>query len=898
MPENPRHLFEVFTEVVKTYPHQKAITIQQGPSFRTFDYQEVCHLTIQWAKFFQSQGLQPQDRVAILLGNTIEFPIALWATLYNNAIVVPLDLQYPAVQVIQILEHCQAKLLITTEKTKASLQEIPPFVEVITVDSPQFQEYVAHCSIENQFEPSRDPNLIAAFFYTSGTTQNPKAVQLSHQNLLSNVQSLQKLALASSQDTVMAILPLHHTYAFTTTLLTPLLTGAHIVFPASLNSSDLISSMKGTQATIFVGVPQLFTLMHHAITNKMKDLSFFQKLITSFLSKIFYQLYQWTGINFNQYLFQKVHEVYGGKLRFMISGGARLDPRIAKDFYLWGFVLLEGYGLTEASPVITFNPKSHPKIGSVGKPLADVEVRISQDQPDQEAGEVIVRGPNVMVGYYPDINNSHPALPEGWLHTGDLGYFDHDGYLYLTGRKKELIVLSNGKNIHPDELEEYYSQIPFIKEIAILANKNPGLLTEDEKLVAVIVVNEDYFKSKNETNIRGRLKWELENLSIQLPSYKRIKGFAISREPLPRTRLGKLRRYQLPAIYSEIVRNIKAEKTPDERLHSQYSETSQTALAFLETTFQRKLNPQDHLELDLGLDSLNRVELLLNLQDHLKLKISESQAMEFFASNTIEELLINLQKILPSETVTTPAGKSSLLWQKTLEEAPRPEIQKKIKMQWSWPEILFSVVIIIIMKIFFRIFFFLRIEGAHHLKKEGPYLICPNHTSYLDGLFLFCALPLQIALKTYFVGDRNFFEHPLLRWLTRFARLVPIGFDYNFVESLQTCAFLFRNSKIVCYFPEGQRSIDGEVQEFKKGIGILIHELQIPVIPVYLEGAFHTWPRGQKIPHLAPVKVIFGPIQAKQDFIKNSLLESDEVHQRIAENLRIKVIELSLKRNN
>ena len=400
------------------------------------------------------------------------------------------------------------------------------------------------------------------------------------------------------------------------------------------------------------------------------------------------------------------------------------------------------------------------------------------------------------------------------------------------------------------------------------------------------MIDEEHFRARNETNIRERLKWELDNMTTPLPSYKRIRGFVISQEPLPRTRLGKIQRYRLAAEYQRLSDPQHAARPSGPEGGSgtaDFNALSQTALNFLTDSLKRDLQITDHLELDLGLDSLGRIELLLNLQERLGLELSDEQAMDFFMSATIGDLLAELRKIVPEGAPVLTEDKP-LAWGEIVRESPQPASLKDITLSFGPFGVFFNIVVITFFKIIFRIFFLLRVRGQRHLPQEGPYLICPNHTSYLDGLFVLAALPYRVALQTYFVGLSQFFRNFLLRPFIRLARLIPMEMTFNITEALKVSAYVLRQKKIVCYFPEGQRSIDGEVKEFKKGVGVLSKELQIPVVPVYLQGAFATWPRKWRFPRLARVTVHIGEVLSPEIL---SAAGSDYEH--IAQEIRASV---------
>ena len=319
-------------------------------------------------------------------------------------------------------------------------------------------------------------------------------------------------------------------------------------------------------------------------------------------------------------------------LAFLFSGGARLDPKAARELSLLGFNLLEGYGLTETSPVVTFTPPGSAKFGSAGLPIPGVEIRINN--PDsQNIGEVLIKGPNVMKGYYNKPQENQEVLKDGWFYSGDLGYIDKDGYLFLTGRSKEVIVLSSGKNIYPEEIEAHYLKTPYIKEICVLETAVGGATS----LYAIVLPNFDYFRMNKEINIQGKIRWAMENLSKELPAYKRLMGWALTKEEFKRTRLGKLKRYEIKAKYltpqpKESPEALKAK----EEISPSADKMERQVIEFLSRELKRKVKPSDHLELDLGIDSLTRVELAIGLEKMFNLSLADTDMAGVF---TVKELI-------------------------------------------------------------------------------------------------------------------------------------------------------------------------------------------------------------------------------------------------------------------
>lgn len=883
------HIFNAFSQSAQQHAEKEVVFYKKGEDYLSHTYGTIYQQSIQFSNYLQNHKIKPGDKVAIILDNQPEYISTFFGIMSANGVAVPLDVQMPSQQIRNIIFHSETKILITNQKNYNKVIELLEDVTIVLIDSTPYQDELKNISFDNNFIENKSKDDLAVLFYTSGTTGLPKGVMLTHFNLLSEISSLQERNLISSEDKVTALLPLHHAYAFTATLLMPVFVGASIVYPPGLTSIELITCLQKTQPSVFVGVPQIFSIIHRSTIEKLKSISLIKKYILTFAGGLSNILQKTFSINFNHLLFKEMHKKFGGNLRLMISGGAKLDQKVAQDFFRWGFILLEGYGLTETSPVVAFNPLTKPRVGSVGKPLADVNIVI-KDVDKSGIGEVAIKGPNVMAGYYKMPKETAEVIQDDWFHTGDLGYFDPQGYLYLTGRKKEIIVLSSGKNINPEDVENHYVKSPFIKEIAVLSNQPSGHTQNTEHCVAIIVLDDETFKINQELSIHEKLKWELDTMSTQIPTYQHIHGFVISKKDLPRTRLGKLMRYKLPDLYEELSQNssFMEKKEKEETVQkNNYSVFIKSALSFLEKSLGKPVAMSDHLELDLGIDSLGKIELFMGLQEKLNLDITEERMMDFFMCNTVQELANALKEINPSENIEQSIENkesSSKHWQHTLNELPSQETQNKICLNLNIFQKIFSFILICLLKLIFKIFFLLRVEGRHHLKAEGPYLICPNHTSYLDGLFILTALPFRIAFNTFFVGDVKFFKSFFVKPFIKLARLIPIELNYNLIEALKTSTFVLNKSKIVCYFPEGQRSIDGEIKEFKKGIGILIKELNIPVLPVYIDGAFKTWPRGQRFPRFSPIKVKFGQILPPKTIMSTN--SKDNTYENIAKNLQ------------
>ncbi|OQX87589.1 MAG: hypothetical protein B6D55_02895 [Candidatus Omnitrophica bacterium 4484_70.2] len=870
------NIFLNFRKIVNQKGESPALFFKKNNEYQYLSYKNLYEKAITLGNLLLKKGINPQDKVAILLENNPFWPISFMGIMYTKAVAVPLNYLASDEELNYLLTHSESKILLTTfnlySKAKKIIKNLD--CQIIILEEDLFEKEL-DTEINMDFSDI-EKDKVALLVYTSGTTRTPKGVMLTHHNLLSNMRSLLKLNILKPTDCFISVLPLYHSYPFLTNLLLPLLSGAKVSCPSQLEAEAILECIQKTGVTIFVGVPRLFSLFHEKISLQLKKHPLW--FLINPLLNIFLPLRKW-NINLAKILLSPLHKKFS-KVRLFISGGAKLDIKVAKDFYRWGFTLLEGYGLTEASPVVSFNLPHKFKFGSVGLPIPGVEVKIKNPQ-NQRWGEILVKGENIMLGYYKEEDLTKEVIKDGWLHTKDLGFIDKQGFLFIQGRSNETITLSSGKKINPEEIEALYLRSPFIKEICIL------LPEKIERLSAVIFPDYEYFKSQKVTQIKEKIRWEIENISKKLPPYQRIHQYVITSEPLPKTTLGKLKRFQIEEKFYtlfESSQKLKRELPQDKEILSH--PLCQKALTYLSQKLKREIHLDDHLELDLGLDSLEQIELFLGFQKATGIKISDEDALGIF---TVRDALrklyeLSIQKKLPSQAVSTQ-------WEEILSQIP-PEVKRLIPLKQNFLEKMVNFILSLFLIILTKVFFLLKVEGKNNLPREGPYILCPNHNSYLDGLIVASSCSPFLVQKIYFLGYSKYFKHPLLRPFVKLFRLISIDPVLQLIESMQACSYILKNSKILCLFPEGARSPDGKIQSFKKGIGILVKELGVDVLPVYIKGTYEAWSRYRLFPRPYRVKIVFGKKISAYELIEKDL-ETQELYQIIAEKLRDKLIQLS-----
>lgn len=869
-----------FSEVCRGNGSRIALQIHvSGRDYSSYTYQQLLDSANKVAAWLISQNVKKQDRVAVILDNSFEWVIIYFGIILSGAVAVPLDPQMGRETIFMLLGDSESKIVFVSRKLKTHFNIISDTLiglkKIVLVSFPEdepdafvfeyrffnFANVIAQDFPGDISFPAIELDEAASILYTSGTTAVAKGVQLSHRNFSANFLSIAKLNLCSSDDNLLCLLPLFHAYSFMATLIFPLFLGARVTLPASLKSEELLECMRTCGVTILIGVPELFYNLHKGISEKINKLPTVKRFLlrralngSSYLREVF-------KINLSKIILKEIHNRFGDKLRYLISGGARLEPKVAQDLQDLGFTVLEGYGLTETSPIVTFNPVNKPKIGSVGKPISAVEVRIVN--PDKAGvGEVAIRGQNVMKGYYKLPEETRKVLQGGWFYSGDLGYLDNEGYLFLTGRSKEVIVLSSGKNIYPEEVEEYYSQSRFIKEICV-----EGVTQESSvALKAIIVPDFKYFQQKALTDIQGKIKWDLENYSKGLPGYKRILGFIITKDSLPRTRLGKIKRYEVREKYLNELLGEKLEdreyalSVEDERiLHSQIGSQ---VIDFLKKELpKQKINLSDHLELDLGIDSLSKVNLIVGMEERFKVALPDTFLTEI---STVKELIENIESAIYVKSADSPHA-AMLPWKEILQRKPKEDILNRIEFKPRLSNRILTWAVMKLLFVAFKLFFGLKIKGREFIPEKGPYIFCCNHASYLDAFAVIASVPFSVELSLYFIGAKEIFHHPSVRWAIKIARLIPVDPAAELLTAMEVSGYLLRQRKILCIFPEGQRSIDGKVGEFKKGVGILAEELRVPLVPVAIKGSYQAWPRTVKLPKPHKIEIVFGrPLNYKE----------------------------------
>ena len=497
-------------------------------------------------------GVKPGDCVALLSPNRPEWAVGYFAVQLAGGVLVPLDVNLKAGELANILTRSRATALVT-DTTQRSVGEsledlLPAPVPLLRLDEPTVNEVLP---ISRWPGAKRGKDDVALISFSSGTTGKPKGVMLTPGNLTSNAQAALALCDCGPEDVFLSILPLHHMFESTAGLLAPLITGAKVHYLASLNPRVLAETMHREEVTICLMVPALTRLMHKRIMGTALSFDGLRKLVFRILFGISKAALIF-GVRLGGTLFPQVKRRLSPRLRYFVTGGAALDPAIARDLLTLGIELVQGYGLTETSPVTHANrPGSGNRIGTVGPLLSGVEMRLEPVAGASEGeGEILIKGPNVMKGYFGDPELTAEVLRDGWFHTGDIGRVDADGYLTICGRSKNVIVAESGKNIYPEEVEEELAGSDLFKAACVVGKKNPR---GGEDVFAVVVLNPEAEFPEGESARKDTVRAEINRICGALADYKRVSDFIVwPGEELPQTTTLKYKKEEIKAALREM----------------------------------------------------------------------------------------------------------------------------------------------------------------------------------------------------------------------------------------------------------------------------------------------------------------------------------------------------------
>ena len=745
---------------------------------------------------------------------------AFFSIWQNKGVAVPVDASSTVSDVLYILNDCRPQCIWTSKErlnvAREAVQESGLPIQILLIDD--YEQAVCPARegkmyIQEDDIFTADNQDMALIIYTSGTTGSPKGVMISYANLYANCHSVTvDVHIFDETRRTLILLPLHHVLPLVGTVIMPILAGGGVAICPTLSGPDIMNTLVSGKIAIFVGVPRLWTTIYLGIKKKID---------ASPVARTLFKLCEWAkSPKLSRIIFKAVHQKLGGNLIYCVSGGASLDTEVGCGLRTLGITMLEGYGMTETAPIISFTRPGDVIPGCVGKPMSTVKVKIVN-------GEICVKGPNVMLGYYNRPEETAQVIDkDGYVHTGDLGYLDELGRIHITGRSKEIIVLSNGKNIQPAELEfklEKYDQ--YVKEVAV---------TQDgDMLRAIIVPQETWAANLSDAEVEEKLKrLVIEPYNRTVVNYKKLMSLFVYRGSLPRTKLDKLQRFKLKDLIKDAG---KTEVLTTEKLQVNETPEMKILREYIEEEKKLTVKPTSHIETDLAFDSLDCVSMEGFIERTFGVQMKSSTFAQY----------ANVQEI--ADYITQHKTRSEV--KNTDWNAILASDTSNLSIASTWR---IHTKVVRMMHRYFEKHNNLKVNGVENIPLEGAFILAPNHQSAIDGNICTAGLSTEVLRNTYYYATEEHIKGYPLQLMARHNNVILMQ-HHNLKDSILRMAKVLKQGKNLVIFPEGARTHNGQIQAFKKTFAILSKELNIPIVPVRIEGAFEAMPRGTR--HLGKNKI-------------------------------------------
>lgn len=806
-------------------------------------YQEM----LQHVSVFGSHTRELNPKKTIIFSeNRIGWVYAFFSVWQNRSIAVPVDATATVSDLEYIVRDCTPECMWVSEACEKVAREVVSRldfdVRILVINEVEKEDISGFDIVPSTLdEKSYEDDAIALIIYTSGTTGSPKGVMLTYRNLWANKAGVcDEVNVFNGKRRTLMLLPVHHVLPLMGTVIIPILQGDGIIICETLQGPDIMEALCRGKVGIFVGVPRLWQMLYSGIMKKI-NASFVARTLFNICKKA-------KSPKLSRIVFSSVHKKMGGHLDYCVCGGAALDKEIGEGLTALGINLLEGYGMTEMAPIIAFTRPGDYICGCAGLPLPSVECKIVN-------GELCCKGNNLMKGYYNRPEETAQVIDsDGFLHTGDLAYLDEKGRVYLTGRTKEIIVLSNGKNVQPNEieykLEKYENRV---KEAAVVQN--------GDMLMGIIVPNEVWARNLSDEEVEITLKKEvIEPYNLTVTNYKKLMSIFVYRGDLPRTKLDKLQRFKLKDILKSKGESVKSKVESAEEM----SNEMRIIKDYIESEKKVEVHADDHLETDLAFDSLDKV----GLQGFIE---------QTFGVDIQPEMMTTLRSVAEKvESGKTHVDVNKMDWHEML-------LANNSSLELPSTSVFYPLHAKLF-KSFLKLNNRLKIVGEKNVPKKGPFIIAPNHQSFLDGPIVASGLSYKTLKNSYFFATEEHVKHPVVKSLAKRNNIILME-KRNLKNSILKLSEVLKLGKNVVIFPEGSRSYDGEMVPFKKTFAILSKELNVPVVPVCIRGAYDVLPRGSK--WIKPKKIeveYLPPVMSENGDTYDSI--SDKVRDSIQKGLK------------
>jgi long-chain acyl-CoA synthetase len=771
-------------------------------------------------------GVKPGDRVLISGANHPSWPATFFGILRAGAAAVPLDPALEPAKVKNILGSAQVSAAVIDDKARDS------FGEVLDVPTLELRDAPKPGAVGSLPDLDVQPTDVASVLYTSGTTGDPKGVMLTHENFTAMVASLGALFPLREDDRLLSVLPLHHAFEFTCGLLLPISMGARIIYLDEINGDRLSYGLQEGRVTCMVGVPALWQLLERRVRSQVKEKGQLFELAFDQGLKLNRSVGKVAGMDLGKLMFGTVHSRFGGNIRILISGGAALPKDTQTLFQGLGLQLAEGYGLTEASPVLTVNmPGPSAKAGTVGKAVPGVQIKIANPN-EQGVGEVWAKGANVMAGYFGNRDATQASLDDdGWLHTGDMGKIDHKGRLTLVGRAKEVVVTASGENIYLDDTEASLGQLRYIAEYALVGLPDPR---GGERLGLLARPDADEHPELTRRELHDKARKVLKEAIAGLPAVQRPAVVHMVDAELPRTATRKVQRKAV----REVLEKIEAAAPKKVSKKDGYGGPVAEAIASVAGVPVSKVLPSSELQADFHYDSLMFVELSSALEG---VGTGQPDADALSACTTVADVTV---------LVGAPAPEVEP------ERAPDADIEipefLRLPMKARFADV---------QRWFNGQGLRTKVIGRANIPQNRPTIVVCNHTSHLDMGVVKYALGeygeqiAALAAQDYFFEGNKY----KVAWVRNFTNIEPLDRKTGLRTSLRQASEVIEAGRVVLLFPEGTRQTSGQLAEFKPMVGKLSLDTGTDILPLYLDGCYDAMPKGRLLPTKRGITVKIGP---------------------------------------
>jgi len=811
-------LLDFFDERIQS--ESPFVVYHDGYRAHSYTYQDIHRAAVIFSERLRSNGCQPADKVILWGENCAEWIAVFWGCLLANTVVVPLDFRISANFFTKVVEIVSARVIVCGNE----IREIP-VTSTATIWS--FDEIFTRSKDATPagYKSEHSANDLIQVIFTSGATSEPKGVEITHANILANIVPIEReiqkyltIARPFLPLRFLNLLPLSHMFGQAmATFVPPMLKGI-TVFMQGYNPADIVAQIKANRVSVLVCVPKILEVL--------RDFVIHFDPTTAEITK------RSPNVALRWWHYRKVHRLFGFKFWAFVVGGAPLDPEIEAFWSRLGFLVIQGYGLTETAPIVTLNHPLRARKGSVGTPIGGVDLTIADD------GEILVRGANVTRGYYNSPEATATVFRDGWFHTGDIGSIDEKGRLSVRGRKKEMIVTADGQNVFPEDVEKIMATLEGVREVAII-----GVSRDEKERVHAILVLEPGYKS-------GPM---IKRANEDLEDHQRIRSCSIwPSTSLPRTEgTGKIKRHELKRWLEGDLSKRPTPNAPNTDIDAVLERFAHGQPITNNTTME-----------ELGLSSLERIELMMALEHEFNQPIDE---IEFADVQTIAELRKLVTDLGTRDSIQT----STISFRSTSIKFPtwnRNRLSALVR------RIALSTVLLPLT----RLFVWLRIEGLDRLEEvKGPVIYAANHQSHLDAPVILAALPKTRRYKVATAAALEWFSAHF--YPERYSRMAHLrnGFTYTLAvlcfnvvplptkeagarDAIRYLGELLTDGTSVLIFPEGLRTTTGEIASFKSGIGMIASKLRVPVIPIRIDGVDLILHQSWKMARPGRARVAFG----------------------------------------